>query len=90
LTLVKTVLSAQPIYHLTVFPEQRWIFKQIDKICRSFLWKGEELENISGGHCFVRWSLVKRPLNLGGLGIVDLEHFARALRLRWLWFEWKN
>ena len=33
---------------------------------------------------------MKRPLNLGGLGIVDLERFAIALRLRWLWFEWKN
>jgi hypothetical protein len=26
----------------------------------------------------------------GGLGILDLECFARALRLRWLWFQWKH
>jgi hypothetical protein len=26
----------------------------------------------------------------GGLGILDLEHFARALRLRWLWFQWRQ
>jgi hypothetical protein len=26
----------------------------------------------------------------GGLGILDLERFARALRLRWLWFQWRQ
>jgi len=27
---------------------------------------------------------------LGGLGILNLENFARALRIRWLWHEWKS
>jgi hypothetical protein len=27
---------------------------------------------------------------LWGLGITDLEHFSRALRMRWLWFQWKT
>jgi hypothetical protein len=26
----------------------------------------------------------------GGLVILDLERFARALRLRWLWFQWRH
>jgi hypothetical protein len=52
-TLVKCVLSSQPIYHLTVFPIQKWLLKQIDKMRRSFLWKGEEPDNVSGGHCLV-------------------------------------
>jgi hypothetical protein len=76
LTLVNTVLSSQPIYHLTVFPAQRWLLKQIDKIRRGFLWKGEELEVMSGGICLVNWPTVSRPKNLGGLGVVDLERFA--------------
>ncbi|KAI4981082.1 hypothetical protein ZWY2020_021567 [Hordeum vulgare] len=28
------------------------------------------------------------PTNLGGLGILELYKFARALRLHWLWFAW--
>jgi hypothetical protein len=31
-----------------------------------------------------------RRLHRGGLGIIDLERLRRALRLRWLWFKWKN
>ena len=90
LTLVNTVLSSQPIYHLTVFPAQRWLLKQIDKIRRGFLWKGEEPEVMSGGICLVNWPTVSRPKNLGGLGVVDLERFARALRIRWMWFQWRD
>lgn len=29
------------------------------------------------------------PKDKGVLGILDLERFARALRMRWLWFQWK-
>jgi hypothetical protein len=89
-TLVKSVLTAQPIYRLTVFPMQKWLFKQIGRMRRSFLWKGEEPEKVSGGHCLVNWPTTCAPRDLGGLGILDLERFARALRLRWLWIKWQH
>jgi hypothetical protein len=65
-----------------------WARKKIDKIRRSFLWKGEE--NANGGHCLVNWPTVTRPKDFGGLGIPDLEKFGRALRLRWLWQDWTD
>jgi hypothetical protein len=80
------------VFHANVFshgfPSKKWALKRIDKIRRGFLWKGEEGAN--GGHCLVRWTLVKRPNKLGGLGVLDLERFSRALRLRWLWFRWSD
>jgi hypothetical protein len=75
-----------PTYHLTVFPLAAWARKKIDKIRRSFLWKGDESAN--GGHCLVNWPTVTRPKDLGGLGVPDLDRFGRALCLRWLWQEW--
>ena len=86
LRLVNYVLTSIPTYHLTVFRVQKWAIKKIDKLRRSFLWKGAKKAN--GGHCLVKWSKVMKPKNFGGLGILDLDLFSRALRLRWLWYEW--
>jgi len=36
-TLVSSILSSMPTYHLTVFPLAAWAKKKIDKIRRSFL-----------------------------------------------------
>jgi hypothetical protein len=30
------------------------------------------------------------PTKYGRLGVLDLKKFAHALRLRWLWLEWKD
>ena len=86
LRLLNSVLSSMPTYYLTVFKLQKWAIKKIDKIRRSFLWKGSHEAN--GGHCLVQWKKAMRPKNFGGLGILDLDLFSRALRLRWLWFQW--
>jgi hypothetical protein len=63
-----------------------WAIKKIDKIKRSFLWKGED--NANGGHCLVNWPTVTIPKDLGGLEVPDLDRFGRAIHLRWLWQEW--
>jgi hypothetical protein len=50
-------------------------------IRRRFLWHGSDNER--KGNCMVKW-----PKHLGGLGILDLQRFNTALRLRWQWQQW--
>ena len=85
LALVKSVLSAIPVHQLLAFAPPKKTLKQIEKIQRGFLWAGRAAAN--GGHCHVNWNRVCRPIELGGLGVRDLERASLALRLRWLWFS---
>lgn len=40
--------------------------------------------------CKVNWDIVCRPMMYGDLCVLNTKKFARALRLRWVWFEWKD
>jgi hypothetical protein len=86
--LVKSVLSSQPVYLMTVIKLPVEVLHDLNKMRRSFLWAGDKA--LSGGKCKVNWTKTTLPKDLGGLGVLHLGKFARALRLRWLWQEWTS
>ena len=43
---------------------------------------------MAGGKCKVNWKKVCSTTEFGGLGLPNLHLLSRALRLRWLWYEW--
>jgi len=86
--LVRSVLSSLPVYLLTVVKAPKNFLKELDKLRRRFLWAGDK--ELTRGKCKVAWIKVCTPTVNGGLGIIELEKFSRALRLRWLWFSWDD
>ena len=86
--LVKAVLTAIAIYHLTPLDIPVEVLKKIDSLRCAYLWAGTDI--VSGGKCKINWDLVCKPEKNGGLGVLNLDKFAKALRLRWLWLEWKD
>jgi hypothetical protein len=86
--LVRYVMTAIPIYLLTSLKVPKKLLEGLDKARRLFFWAGDK--EISGGKRKVAWSFMAKPVHFDGLGILELERFSRALRLRWLWSAWSN
>ena len=88
LTLVKSVLTSQVIHLLSALRVPKEILKLIDNKRKQFLWAGNDV--LTGGKCKVNWLRAARSKKGGGLGILHLGKFSRALRLRWLWKQCKK
>jgi hypothetical protein len=81
--LVRSVLSSISTYLMTALCPPKQFYKDLDKIRCRFFWSRMQL--LHGGKCKVNWSRVCQPNHRNGLGILNLDCFDWALRLRWLW-----
>jgi len=86
LTLVQSVLTPPVIYFLLALKPPKATLEEFDNKRRQLLWAGTK--RLTGGKCKVNWIRTARSKKNGGLGVLHLKKFARALRLGWLWRVW--
>ncbi|KAL9230937.1 hypothetical protein vseg_006225 [Gypsophila vaccaria] len=94
-TLVKSVLMALHTYWAQIFLLPMIVLKEVEAICRNYLWEGHEHYTKSPP---VAWSEVCKSKKTGGLGLRDIKawNVAAVGKLAWwitckadhLWVKW--
>lgn len=83
LILVNSVYAVMPTFHMCAFKLPVPVLDQVEKYCKSCLWKGGDLTKKGG--CLVAWTVACRPTEQGGLGIIDVRSHNTALLLKYLY-----
>ena len=86
--LIKSVLSALPIYQSAFLLAPKQVTEQISKLIRDFLWQGGK-GNAHKTH-LVKWEQVKRPFAEGGLQIRDPVTINLVMGRKILWNLYHN
>lgn len=81
--LIKSQLSALPIYQAAFLLAPKHVMEQTSSLLRDFLWQGGK-GNEKKNH-LVNWDLVKRPITEGGLQIRDPSLVNTTLGGNLLW-----
>jgi hypothetical protein len=82
IVLLNAVLNAIPIFYLSFFKIPLLVWKKVRHIQREFLW------GCKGGSTkisWVKWDIVCKPKNLGGLGVRDIRAVNISLLAKWRW-----
>lgn len=82
ITIIKSVLSAIPVYNLSLMKLPKTVEKNLVSLFRNFLWGGKEGEYKMS---WVSWDKLYRSVKDGGLGFKDLGAFNKALLGKWVW-----
>ncbi|KAM6543686.1 hypothetical protein CsatB_008133 [Cannabis sativa] len=82
LVLIKSGLLSIHIYWCQIMFLLKQIIKELEAICRSFLWTGKSLMNGAGA---VAWEKVCCPKKTGGLGQMYIPHWNAAAMVKHVW-----
>ncbi|GJT47677.1 RNA-directed DNA polymerase, eukaryota [Tanacetum coccineum] len=82
LTLLKSVLTSTPLYHMSIYKVPMGVLKKLESIRRNFF-------NGNDGsvrkHTWFNWSKALASKKNGGLGVSSFFAYNRALLFKWVW-----
>ncbi|XP_009335445.1 uncharacterized protein LOC103928158 [Pyrus x bretschneideri] len=82
LTLIQFVLGSLPIYYMSLFKIPCGVIGRLEKLMKGFLWEG--VEEGKKNH-LVKWEIVIKSKEEGGLCVGNLRNQKEALLAKWLW-----
>ncbi|GKB41918.1 RNA-directed DNA polymerase, eukaryota, reverse transcriptase zinc-binding domain protein [Tanacetum coccineum] len=82
LTLIKSVLTAIPLYHMSIFKAPICVLNKMEAIRRNFFNGVEGLDRII---TWIAWKHVLASKEKGGLGVSSYFALNQALLLKWVW-----
>ncbi|XP_057965341.1 uncharacterized protein LOC131155910 [Malania oleifera] len=78
LEVINSIIQGIECFWLAIFPIPRNVLNQVIKLCQVFQWGGKR-------KALVAWREIYKPKQEGGLGVVDLKTWNRALLTKALW-----
>lgn len=81
--LIKTILFSMQVYWSSLFILSKKVIKEIESLCRAFLWTGLELKQTGAK---VAWDKICAPVKEGGLGFKNMEVWNKAAVSKHVWF----
>ncbi|GJS69816.1 RNA-directed DNA polymerase, eukaryota [Tanacetum coccineum] len=82
LTLIKSVLSAVPLYHMSMFKVPKCVSNKMEALRRNFF---NSVEGSGSKVNWVGWNHVLASKEKGGLGVSSFFALNRALLFKWVW-----
>lgn len=82
LCLVNSVLLSIKSYWSQLFIVPKKIVKEVEVICRRFLWSGADLHSSKAS---IAWDTVCQPLKFGGINLKHFTTWNHATILKQLW-----
>ncbi|GJS00381.1 RNA-directed DNA polymerase, eukaryota [Tanacetum coccineum] len=82
LTLLKSVLSSIPLYHMSIFKAPIGVLNKLEAIRRNFFNGVDGSENKIA---WIGWDKILSSKKSGGLGVSSLYASNRALLFKWVW-----
>ncbi|GKB90904.1 hypothetical protein Tco_0963176 [Tanacetum coccineum] len=82
LTLIKSVLTSIPLYHMSIFKVPSGVLKLLESIRRNFF---NGVDGSERKMAWISWNKVLASKKYGGLGVSSFYALNRALLFKWVW-----
>ncbi|XP_078178780.1 putative mitochondrial protein AtMg00310 [Carex rostrata] len=82
LVLIRTVLLALPIYYMATSRIPKAVLDEITSMVRRFFWGKVDKQRYLA---YVSWDKIMQPVEMGGLGVRDLQATNESMLMKFLW-----